>query len=104
MDAVLDVVGGLQATRRRLRARSSSSRIAREQGIFPAGAGCPQANAAAQTNRQEQAVRHGFLPASGRGNSGGRSADFSFLCVSISETSSAGEIAETGTLPDSAPQ
>src|SRR3954451_15722186 len=40
----------------------------------------------------------------GGGKSGGRSLPLSFFWISISETSSAGDTAETGTLPDSAPQ
>src|SRR5439155_18446588 len=40
----------------------------------------------------------------GAGSSGGRSCDFCFFSISISEISRAGETAETGTLPDSAPQ
>jgi hypothetical protein len=37
-------------------------------------------------------------------SSGGRSCDLAFFSISISETSIAGETADTGTLPDSAPQ
>ena len=35
---------------------------------------------------------------------GGRSRELSLRCTSISETSNAGAMADTGTLPDSAPQ
>src|SRR6202040_3787386 len=41
---------------------------------------------------------------SGRLNKGGRSSEWSFFWISMSETSKAGETADTGTLPDSAPQ
>ena len=40
----------------------------------------------------------------GNGSSGGRSCDLLFFSISISDTRMAGETAETGTLPDSAPQ
>ena len=40
----------------------------------------------------------------GSGSSGGRSFDLAFFSISISETRIAGDTAETGTLPDSAPQ
>ena len=40
----------------------------------------------------------------GAGNKGGRSRPFSFFWISSSETRIAGETADTGTLPDSAPQ
>src|SRR5207248_4564229 len=40
----------------------------------------------------------------GSGSSGGRSFDLAFFSISISETRIAGATAETGTLPDSAPQ
>src|SRR5229473_8402260 len=43
-------------------------------------------------------------PLEGNGSSGGRSCDFCFFWISISDTSNAGDTAETGTLPDSAPQ
>ena len=40
----------------------------------------------------------------GSGSSGGRSFDLAFFSISISDTRIAGATAETGTLPDSAPQ
>lgn len=39
----------------------------------------------------------------GGGRIGARSAAFGFFCTSICEISTAGDIAETGTMPDSAP-
>src|SRR5262245_39147056 len=44
------------------------------------------------------------LPASGAGKMGMRSEDFAFFCTSICVVRIAGEMADTGTLPDSAPQ
>lgn len=40
----------------------------------------------------------------GNGSSGGLSCDFSFFSISISDTRMAGDTADTGTIPDSAPQ
>jgi hypothetical protein len=40
----------------------------------------------------------------GSESSGGRSFDLAFFSISISDTRIAGATAETGTLPDSAPQ
>ena len=40
----------------------------------------------------------------GSGNRGGRSFDLAFFSISIDETRIAGDTADTGTLPDSAPQ
>ena len=56
-----------------------------------------------------QKVPHCWPPAlttscAGGGRMGGRSVELSFFCTSSSEVKIAGEAAETGTEPDSAPQ
>ena len=76
--------------RRRLRARATSD-------------GQPAARRRASTRPSLRRLL--CLPCrSARGSSGGRSFDLAFFSISISETRIAGETADTGTLPDSAPQ
>src|SRR5580704_3048980 len=61
--------------------------------------------ACAREKGRGRADSHWTTPAvRGEGSSGSRSCEASFFSISISEISMAGETAETGTLPDSAPQ